>query len=337
MTKVGINGFGRIGRMVFRAWIQNLNTHSDIEIVSVNNPLKSGQTLEHFLHLLEYDSVHGKLKADIKMTSKGFSVNGKEVAFYSQMDPSNIPWGNESVEVVVDSTGVFKDKTTLGKHLHSGVKKVMMSAPGDTDKTLVLGVNTHEYDKQNHHVVSNASCTTNCLAPIVKIMDEKFGVEKGLMNTCHSYTMDQMLCDNLHEDLRRARAAALSIIPTKTGAAKAVAEVLPHLKGKLDGFALRVPTPDVSVVDITFILKKNTTKEEINSVLEEASKGDLKGILSVSKKELVSIDFVGDTHSSIVDAKYTLVMDGNMVKILSWYDNEFGYSCRVLDLVKILL
>lgn len=337
--KVGINGFGRIGRMVFRAYLEQAPERGgcpDFEIVAVNNPLKKGQTVEHFLHLLEYDSVHGKLNKNIEVLPDGFRVNGLKIKFYTEMDPSNIPWGETGVEVVIDSTGVFKDKPGLGKHLHSGVKKVIMTAPGDNlDKTFVVGVNDHEYDPSSHHIVSNASCTTNCLAPVVKVLDEVFGLEKGLVSTVHSYTADQRLVDGEHEDLRRARAASMSMIPTKTGAAKAIGEVLPHLKGKLDGFAIRVPTPDVSVIDATFILKKETSKEEVNKVLEEVSKGSLKGILDVSKKELVSIDFTGNPHSSIVDSKYTQVM-GNMVKIVAWYDNEWGYSCRVLDLVKKL-
>lgn len=330
--KVGINGFGRIGRMVFRAWLAK---PEGVEIVAVNNPLKKGQTKEHFLHLLEFDSVHGRLKADIKVTAEGFSVNGKEVKFHAELDPSNIPWGE--VEVVVDSTGVFKDKPGLGKHLHGKVKKVIMSAPGDNlDATIVMGVNEDSYDKNLHHIVSNASCTTNCLAPVVKALDDVLGIEKGMVGTVHAFTADQRLVDGEHEDLRRARAAGMSIIPTKTGAAKAVGEVLPHLKGKLDGYALRVPTPDVSVIDASFIMKRETTKEEVNEILQKAAEGSMKGILGYSTKELVSIDFTGDERSSIVDAKYTQVM-GSMVKVVSWYDNEYGYSCRVLDLIKILL
>lgn len=335
--KVGINGFGRIGRMVLRAYLEENPERGgcpDYAITAVNNPLKKGQTIEHFLHLLEYDSVHGKLNKNIEVLPDGFTVNGLKIMFYTEMDPSNIPWGDTGVEVVVDSTGVFKDKPGLGKHLHGSVKKVIMTAPGDNlDKTIVMGVNDHEYDPTNHHIISNASCTTNCLAPVVKVLDDALGIEKGLVSTVHSYTADQRLVDGEHEDLRRARAASMSMIPTKTGAAKAIGEVLPHLKGKLDGFAIRVPTPDVSVIDATFIVKKETTKEEVNELLRTAAGGTLLGVLGVSDKELVSIDFTGDSRSSIVDSKYTQVM-GTMVKIVSWYDNEWGYSCRVLDLVK---
>ena len=336
-TKVGINGFGRIGRMILRAWIEGQSSQSSFEIVAVNNPLKKGQTVEHFLHLLEYDSVHGRMKKTIEIEPDGFKIDGKKVKFYAEMDPSNIPWGNEKVEVVIDSTGIFKDKPGLGKHMSGSVKKVIMTAPGEgLDKTFVVGVNDKEYDHKNHHIVSNASCTTNCLAPLVKVLDENFGVEKGLVSTVHSYTNDQRVVDAEHEDLRRARAAGLSMIPTKTGAAKAIGEVMPHLKGKLDGFSIRVPTPDVSVVDACFIVKKPTSREEVNLALKAAATGSLKGILAVVDKELVSIDFVGDNHSSSVDSKYTQVMEGTMVKVLSWYDNEWGYSCRVLDLTALI-
>lgn len=336
--KVGINGFGRIGRMVLRAYLQedpDRNPFLGYEIVAVNNPLKKGQTVEHFLHLLEYDSVHGRLKKNIESTPDGFKVNGLEIKFYTELDPANIPWGDTGVEVVLDCTGVFKDKAGLGKHMHSTVKKVVQSAPGDTDLVMVLGCNEQEYDKNKHHIISNASCTTNCLAPITKVIDEALGVEKGLMSTTHSYTMDQNLQDNLHEDLRRARAANLSIIPTKTGAAVAVGKVLPHLQGKLDGFALRVPTPDVSVLDITFIVKRDTTKEEVNQILKTASETTHKGIIGYTTKELVSSDFIGDSRSSIVDSKYTQVM-GNLVKIVAFYDNEWGYSCRMIDVLKLV-
>lgn len=342
MKKVGINGFGRIGRMVFRAWIEgdprpDKDPFPEFQIVAVNNPLKKGQTVEHFLHMLEYDSVHGKLNVPIEITPDGFKIRGHEVKFFSEMDPANIPWGKADVDVVVDSTGIFKDKAGLGKHLHSTVKKVVMTAPGENlHGTFVVGVNDHEYDSSKHHIISNASCTTNCLAPIVKALDEKLGIIKGLVSTCHSYTADQRLVDGDHDDLRRARAAALSMILTKTGAAKAIGEVLPHLKGKLDGYSVRVPTPDVSMIDSCFEVSKETTKEEVIQILEEAAKGPMKGILDVCHKELVSVDFVGNSHSAIVDAKYTQVMGKTMVKVLAWYDNEWGYSCRVLDLIKKL-
>lgn len=341
MKKVGINGFGRIGRMVFRAWLKSeprphKNPFPDYEIVAVNNPLKKGQSIEHFIHMLTYDTVHGKLGSEIEVLSDGFIIHGKKIMFFTEMDPANIPWESCGVDVVVDSTGVFKDKEGLSKHLHGTVKKVIMTAPGDNlDGTFVMGVNDHLYDKNLHHVISNASCTTNCLAPIVKVLEENFGVEKGLVSTCHAVTNDQSTLDFIHDDLRRARAAFSNIIPTKTGAAKAVALVLPSMKNKLDGFALRVPVPDVSVVDGCFVLKKEVTKEEINEAFKKASEKELFGILGYNEKELVSSDFIGDSRSSIVDSKYTQAI-GNLVKVLSWYDNEWGYSCRVLDLIKKL-
>ena len=343
MRNVGINGFGRIGRMVLRAWVDYvyqckvLRMEPKILIKAVNNPLKKGQTKEHFLHLLEYDSVHGKMNKEIEVTTKGFKIFGYEIAFFSEMDPSLINWSSENIEVVVDSTGIFKDKAGLGKHMRGTVKKVIMSAPGDgLDKTVVMGVNDHEYDSNIHHILSNASCTTNCLAPVAKIIDKAFGIEKGLVSTCHAVTADQRLVDGEHEDMRRARAAFASMILTKTGAAKAVGEVLPHLNGKLDGMSIRVPTLDVSVIDANFVLKKTTTAEEVNQLFREASKGEYMGIVSVSDKELVSVDFTGNSNSAIVDSKYTKVMDGNLLKVMAWYDNEWGYSCRVLDLIKIL-
>jgi glyceraldehyde 3-phosphate dehydrogenase len=339
-VKVGINGFGRIGRTVFRAYLSNLKEHSSqIEIVAVNNPLKKGQKIKDFIHMLKFDTVHGRLNNEFEVGDDYFLIDGKlKVSFNIQMDPSSIDWSKDNVDVVIDSTGIFKDIAGLGKHLHGSVKKVVMSAPGTgLDGTFVMGVNNHLYDKTKHHIISNASCTTNCLAPIVKVLDDVFGVEKGLVSTCHSVTADQRLVDGEHDDLRRARAAGHNIIPTKTGAAIAVGEVLPHLKGKLDGIALRVPTLNVSVVDGAFILKTSATAEQINDEFKKAASGAMKGILSVCDLELVSSDFIGDPHSSIVDSKYTKVMDGNMVKVLSWYDNEFGYSSRLLDLVKILI
>lgn len=331
--KIGINGFGRIGRMIFRAWLER--DSQDIEIVAVNNPLGKDQTISHFVHMLEYDSVHGKLKGTFEVKDDGFSCNGKFIKFFSERDPGQIKWSDVGTNLVVDSTGIFKDKSSLGKHLSGTVTKVIMSAPGDDlDGTFVVGVNDHLYDATKHHIVSNASCTTNCLAPIVKILHENFEIINGVMNTCHSYTADQRLVDGDHSDLRRARAAAMSIIPSKTGAAKAIGEVIPELKGKLDGFALRVPTPNVSVVDLTINVKKETTKDQVNGVLKLAAQSNLSGILAVSDKELVSVDFNGNEHSSIVDSKYTMVMDKTLIKVLSWYDNEWGYSNRVLDLAK---
>lgn len=339
IKKVGINGFGRIGRMVLRAWLESSpepsrNPFPEFVITAINNPLQKGQTVEHFLHMLEYDSVHGRMKGDIEVLPDGFKVNGMPIKFYTEKDPSQIPWGETGVDIVLDCTGFFKDKAGLGKHLHSGVSKVIMSAPGeDLDLTIVMGVNEDQYDPKQHHIISNASCTTNCLAPIVKVLDEALGIEKGMVGTVHAVTNDQRVVDSEHSDIRRARAAYLSIIPTKTGAAKAVSEVLPHLKGKLDGYALRVPTPDVSIIDATFIVKKTTTKDEVNNILKQAAEGPLKGILGFTTKELVSVDFTGDSRSSIVDSKYTQVM-GTMVKVVSWYDNEWGYSCRMLDLIR---
>lgn len=338
MINVGINGFGRIGRSIFRAFLSQWNAGDQrVKIVAVNNLLKKSQTIQDIVHMLEFDSVHGRLGKLVTVGADYFEVDGLKVFFHSEMDPLQLDWSKDLVDVVIDSTGVFKDKAGLGKHLRGTVKKVIMSAPGvDLDGTFVVGVNDDQYDKNKHHIISNASCTTNCLAPIVKVLDSHFGIEKGMMNTIHSYTADQVLVDSAHDDLRRARAAALNMIPTKTGAAKAVGEVIPHLKGKIDGFAIRVPTPNVSVVDFCAILKRDVTKEEVHQVLDAAAKGPLKGILDLSHRELVSSDFNGVTFSSSIDTKYTQVM-GNMVKILSWYDNEVGYSNRMLDLVKLVL
>lgn len=343
--RVGINGFGRIGRTLFRAWLDQtkhagiMRMSPKIEIVAINEPVKDKKQIADILHLLEYDSVHGRQNfRQLEAHDDHIMVDGRKISFYTERDPAQIGWDNDKVDVVIDCTGVFKDKAGLGKHLRpNSVKKVIMSAPGDNlDKTIVVGVNDHEYDPDQHHIVSNASCTTNCLAPIVKVIDEAFGISSGLVLTVHSYTADQSLIERLHDDLRRARAATMNMIPTKTGAAKAVGEVIPHLKGKLDGYAIRVPTPNVSFLDVTFKLKKDTTKEEVNKVLTEASK-KMPHILGVSTKELVSLDFNGDPRSSIIDEKYTNVIDGNLVKIASWYDNETGYSNRLLDLVKILM
>lgn len=340
-THVAINGFGRIGRTFFRTWIKYvynckvMRMEPKVIITAVNNLMRSGESMEDYLHLLEYDSVHGQFDKDIKNLSDGFEVMGYKIKFYNLADPTQIPWQETDVEIVVDSTGVFKDKAGLSKHMHGSVKKVVMTAPGDNlDLTVVMGVNEDQYDSNIHHIVSNASCTTNCLAPVAKVIDDAFGIEKGEVTTVHSYTADQRLVDSNHDDPRRSRAAALSMIPTKTGAAKAVGLVLPNLKGKLDGMAIRVPTPNVSVITAVFMVKKPTTKEEVNELLEKISAKEMLGVLSVCKKELVSVDFNGNSFSSIVDSKYTNVIEGNMVKILSWYDNEYGYSNRVLDLVK---
>jgi glyceraldehyde 3-phosphate dehydrogenase len=328
--KVGINGFGRIGRNILRA---SLN-RGDIDFVAVND-ITDTKTLAH---LLKYDSVLGNLDADIKAGENSISVNGDEFKVFSERDPAKIDWASVGAEIVVESTGLFTDREKAEKHLGDTVKKVIISAPAKgEDITVVLGVNHESYNPQEHHVISNASCTTNCLAPIAKVLHENFTIKKGLMNTIHSYTNDQRLLDLPHSDLRRARAAALSIIPTSTGAAKAIGLVLPELKGKLDGISLRVPTPNVSVVDLTAEIEKSTTKAEINEVMKAAAEGPLKGILQFSEEPLVSIDFRGNPHSSILDAPYTAVLEGNLVKLLSWYDNEWGYSSRVVDLVAYLV
>jgi glyceraldehyde 3-phosphate dehydrogenase len=328
--KVGINGMGRIGRTVLREFFNR--NESEFEIVAVNNPGK----VDQYVHLLRYDSVHGSFKGDIKFDGDLLNINGKSIKFYGLKDPSEIPWSDLGVQLVIDATGIFKDKEGLGKHIKGTVKKVIMCAPGKgLDATFVMGVNHHLYDASKHHIVSNASCTTNCLAPIVKVLNDKFGIENGFMTTVHSYTSDQMLLDGSHSDPRRARAAAMSIVPTTTGAAKTVGEIIPELKGKLDGYSFRVPTPNVSLTDFVVNLKKAATKEEINSALKEASEGSLKGILRYETDELVSVDFMGMRHSSCLDATLTNVI-GNTAKIVSWYDNEAGFSNRVLDLVKLI-
>ena len=325
-VKVAINGFGRIGRNVFRASLGN----KDIEIVAIND-LTDAKTLAH---LLKYDSIFGGFEADVKAGDDKLIVGGREIAVVAKKDPAELPWKDLKIDVVIESTGRFVDKASAGKHIAAGAKKVIISAPAkDPDATFVLGVNEHTYDPAKHHVVSNASCTTNCLAPMAKVIHDNFGIVHGLMNTIHSYTNDQQLLDLPHKDLRRARAAAVSIIPTSTGAAKAVSLVLPELKGKLDGMSLRVPTPDVSVVDLVAEVSKKTTAAEVNAALKEAANGKMKGILQIEESPLVSIDFKGNPHSSIVDAALTSVMEGTMVKVISWYDNEWGYSCRLRDLV----
>jgi len=328
--KVGINGFGRIGRNIMRAALGN----KDIDFVAVND-LTSAATLAH---LLKYDSVLGNLHADVKASGDGISVDGDEFKVLSIKDPAQLPWKDLGVDIVFEGTGIFTNRDGAAKHLAAGAKKVIITAPAKgPDITLVLGVNEDKYDPGKHHIISNASCTTNCLAPLAKVVHERFGLRKGWMTTVHSYTNDQNLLDLPHKDLRRARAAALSIIPTTTGAASAVGEVLPELKGKLDGFAMRVPTPNVSLVDLNAVLDKKTTGDEVNAALREAANGPLKNILAVSDAELVSIDFRGNPHSSIVDAPYTKVMDGDFLKVLSWYDNEWGYSSRCVDLLKVLV
>jgi glyceraldehyde 3-phosphate dehydrogenase (phosphorylating) len=323
--RVAINGFGRIGRNVFRASQGN----KDIEIVAIND-LTDTKTLAH---LLKWDSTFGEFPHNIKAGDGKIMVDGKEIAVIAKKDPAELPWKDLKIDIALECTGLFLDKTSAGKHITAGAKKVLISAPAkDPDATFVIGVNEHTYDPKAHHIISNASCTTNCLAPFTKVVHENFGIVHGLMNTIHSYTNDQRLLDLPHKDLRRARAAAVSIIPTSTGAAKAVSLVLPELKGKLDGMSLRVPTPDVSVVDVVFEVSKKTTKEEVNAALKSAAEGKLKGILQYEEAPLVSIDFKGNPHSSIVDAALTSVMEGTMVKVVSWYDNEWGYSNRLRDL-----
>jgi glyceraldehyde 3-phosphate dehydrogenase len=329
-VKIAINGFGRIGRLVFRAGYKN----KDVEFVAIND-LADAKTLAH---LLKYDSTHGILDAEVKVGNNSIIVDDKEIKTFSVREPELLPWKDLGIDVVLESTGKYTDKTGAGKHIEAGAKKVVISAPAkNPDVTVVFGVNQEEYDKTRHNIISMGSCTTNCLAPIVKILHEEFGVEYGLMTTIHAYTNDQVVQDEPHKDLRRGRAAALSIIPTTTGAARAIAEVIPEMKGKLDGLAIRVPVPNVSLVDFVATLSKSTNKNEINDKLREYAKGAMKGILMCSEEELVSIDFNGNKHSSIVDMSNTNVLGGNMVKILSWYDNEWGFSNRMLELLSFIM
>jgi glyceraldehyde 3-phosphate dehydrogenase len=328
-VKVGINGFGRIGRNIFRTALGD----DDIEFVAVND-ITDTKTLAH---LLKYDSVLGNLHHDIKVSGNGISVEGREFHVFSERDPASIPWGLVGAEIVIESTGRFTKAEDARKHLHDGVKKVIISAPAkNEDITIVLGVNEDKYNPAAHNIISNASCTTNCLAPVAKVIHENFGIRNAQMTTIHSYTNDQQLLDLPHKDLRRARAAAINMIPTSTGAAKAVALVLPELKGKFDGISVRVPTPNVSLVDVVIDVEKETTTEEVNRALKDAANEELAGILAFSEEPLVSADFKQNSNSSIVDAEYTKVIGGNMIKILSWYDNEWGYSCRVRDLIKYI-
>ena len=327
--KVGINGFGRIGRNVFRSALNNPN----IEIVATND-LTDNKTLAH---LLKYDSILGPLGLEVTHDDESITVGGKRIRVFETKDPAQIDWSSTGAEVIVESTGRFTDKADAIKHLHGTVKKVIISAPAkNEDLTIVLGVNDEMYDASKHHVVSNASCTTNCLGPVAKVIHEKFGILKGTMTTIHSYTNDQVVLDFNHTDLRRARAAAINMIPTSTGAAKAIGLVLPMLKGKLDGFSMRVPTPNVSVVDFVALLEKNATTEEVNAALKAAAEGPMKGILAYTEDSVVSSDMKGNPNSSIVDAQLTKVLDGNLVKVVAWYDNEWGYSCRVVDLIAFL-
>ncbi|MFH0866211.1 MAG: type I glyceraldehyde-3-phosphate dehydrogenase [Bacteroidota bacterium] len=327
--KVAINGFGRIGRITYRQILKN----SDIEVVAIND-LTDSKTLAH---LLKYDSIHGKFQGEVSAENGFIIVNGNKIRIFAEKDPANLPWKDLGIQTVIESTGVFRTRDKLSKHITAGAKKVILSVPADTredvDITVVIGVNDDKINPE-HRLISNASCTTNCLAPVVKVLHENFGIVRGLMNTIHSYTNDQVILDFPHKDLRRARAACMSIIPTKTGAAKAVGLVIPELDKKLDGFSMRVPTPDGSVVDLTCELSKRVTKEEINDAMKKASQGTLKGILEYCTDPIVSTDVIGNTHSSVFDAQLTQVLDGDFVKVVSWYDNELGYSCRLVDLVK---
>ncbi len=328
-VKVAINGFGRIGRNVFRA----AQSSSEFEIVAIND-LTNPQTLAH---LLKYDSIHGILSADVSATDDSIQCGGKSIKVFSERDPSALPWKELGVDIVIESTGFFTNGKDAGKHIQAGARKVIISAPGkDVDLTVCMGVNDNLYDAAQHNIVSNASCTTNCLAPVAKVIMDSFGIVKGLMTTVHAYTNDQSILDLPHSDMRRARAAALSMIPTTTGAAKAVALVLPELKGKLDGLAVRVPTPNVSLVDLVVETEKATSVEGVNAALQAAANGPLKGILDYCAEPLVSCDFNGNPASSTVDAATTTVIGGTMVKVMSWYDNEWGYSNRIVDLVKLM-
>lgn len=325
-VKVGINGFGRIGRVVFRAALKNPN----VDVVAVNDLTDANM----LAHLLKYDSVHGTLDAKVEVKGDNLIVDGKEIIVKAERDPANLGWGDLGVEVVIESTGRFTKRADAAKHIEAGAKKVVISAPAqEEDITVVMGVNEQDYDPANHDVISNASCTTNCLAPFAKVLNDKFGLKRGMMTTVHSYTNDQQILDLPHKDYRRARAAAESIIPTTTGAAKAVAKVLPELSGKLNGMAMRVPTPNVSLVDLVAELDKNVSIEEVNAAFKEAAEGSLKGVLAYSEEPLVSRDYNGNPASSTIDALSTMIIEDNLVKVVSWYDNESGYSYRVVDLV----
>ncbi|MBS7607598.1 MAG: type I glyceraldehyde-3-phosphate dehydrogenase [Candidatus Bathyarchaeia archaeon] len=328
--RVAINGFGRIGRLLFRAAVER---KAQIDFVAVND-IADAKTLAH---LLKYDSVHGPFPGEVQVKDNSMIVNGKELKVLTQKDPALLPWKDLDVYLAVESTGLFTDRANASKHLQAGAKKVLISAPAENpDITIVLGVNHDKYDHNNHHILSNASCTTNCVAPVAKVLHENFGVKAGLMTTAHAYTNDQRVHDLVHRDLRRARAAALNIIPTTTGAARAAGLVLPELKGKLDGLALRVPVPNVSITDLTVVLEKNVTKEEVNEAFRKAAEGPLKGILAYTEEPIVSSDVNHTTYSAIVDGLSTMVVGGNLVKVLAWYDNEWGFSCRMVELIELI-
>jgi glyceraldehyde 3-phosphate dehydrogenase len=332
MARVAINGFGRIGRNAFRAYLEH--PVSGVEIVAINDPL---QSIEISAHLLKYDSILGELKHEIEHDASSLIINGKKIHFSAEKDPTTCPWKQLNIDIVLECSGVFTEAAKAKGHMTAGAKKVLISAPAtDEDITIVIGVNDKAYDPEKHHIISNASCTTNCLAPVAKVIDDLFGIECGLMTTIHSYTLDQRLLDTSHKDLRRARAANLSMIPSSTGAAKAIGLVMPNLKGKLNGFAMRVPTPNVSVVDLVATTSKPVTKESVNKALKEAAEGGMKHVLGYCDKPLVSKDFGGNKLSSIVDSDLTMCVNNNMVKILAWYDNEWGYSNRLVELAGIV-
>ena len=334
--KVGINGFGRIGRLFFRSALKDKEFNKKFEIVAIND-LSDSKTLAY---LLKYDSVHGILDAEVKAKDNAINVNGKDIKIFSERDPEKLSWKDLGVEIVLESTGVFRDREGAGKHLKAGVKKVIISAPAkNPDVTIVPGVNEKMYDPGKHNIISMASCTTNCLAPMVKVLGDKFGLKRGFMTTCHAFTNDQRTLDLAHRKLRRGRAASLSIIPTTTGAAKAIGEVIPELKGKLNGLALRVPVPDGSIVDLVAELNKEVTKEEVNATFKAVAEGELKGIVQYTENEIVSADIIGNPYSCVIDGLSTMVMGekSNFVKVLGWYDNEWGYSCRLVDLIKYIV
>jgi glyceraldehyde 3-phosphate dehydrogenase len=328
--RVGINGFGRIGRLLYRAAIER---KANIDFIAVND-ITDAKTLAH---LLKYDSVHGRFNADVQVKGNNLTVDGKELKVLSQKDPAQLPWKDLGAYLAVESTGLFTDREGASKHLTAGAKKVLVSAPAkDPDATIVLGVNENTYNHEKHHIISNASCTTNCVAPVTKVLHENFGVERALMMTAHAYTNDQRVTDLVHKDLRRARAAALNIIPTTTGAAYAVGLVMPELAGKIDGIALRVPTPDVSIVDLTAILKKDVTKESINAAFKKAAESSLKNMLEYTEEPIVSTDVLHSSYSAVFDAQCTMVIDKNFIKVLAWYDNEWGFSCRMVEQIEMI-